>query len=521
MFLLNYLKNKGVFNEFADKSQLKKDILSGITVALALIPESIAFSFVVGINPIIGLHTSFIIGLITAIFGGRPAMISAFTGALALIMGSLLSSYGIEYLYLAVILMGVIQIIFGFLGGGKLFRLIPYTVMLGFLNGLAILIFLAQIKHFKIDGEWIAGYDAIIMIFLVLLTMFIIYFLPKITKSVPSELVAIIVVTLIVFLIPGFDDTRTIYSYLIENGFDSLVGSLPSFNIPEIQDSIWKMLYVTLPVSLMLFAVGTIETLMTLGLVDDLTDSRGKSNKEVKGQGLANIISGFFGGVAGCAMVGQSVINVKNGGRGRISGITASLVLMMLILFAVPFINLIPIASLVGLMFMVVIGTFAWPTLKMLNKIPIADSFVIILTTLITVYTHDLALAVVIGVVISALVFAWQKSTHIEANRYIDNKLITHYELDGPLFFASVERFNCLFDLEKDTNEIIIDFAKSRVMDHSAIEAINNLTSRYRKKGKILHLKHLSNDCKQMIKDADEIIDVNIYEDPKYKVANI
>lgn len=521
MLLLSYLKKQKFFSELQDKAQLKSDILSGLTVALALVPEAIAFSFVAGVNPMVGLHAAFIVWLITAIFGGRPGMISGATGALAVVMTSLVVSHGVEYLFATLVLMGILQILFGLFGLGKLVRLIPHPVMLGFVNGLAIIIFLAQVGQFKVDDKWLGWSELMIMWALILLTMGIIHFLPKLTKSVPSGLVAIVAMTLAVLFIPGLEDVRTVSSYLAENGYKDLVGSFPTFHIPVIEVGFLEMMKIITPYALILVIIGLTESLMTLSLIDEITETRGNNNRESIGQGIANGVCGLFGAMGWCAMIGQSMINISNGGRGRASGISAAIFLIVLIVFATSYIAMIPLAALVGLMFMVVIGTFAWPTFKMLPKIPRSDAFVIIVVTVITVVSGDLALAVVAGVIISALVFAWKKAEHIDVERFVDEKNITHYDLDGPLFFGSVSRFKTLFDISSDTNEVIIDFADSHVMDHSAIEAINSLTEKYLKSGKKLHLKHLSADCRARIKNAEKIVDINVIEDPKYFVADV
>lgn len=520
MLLLSYLKKKGYFSEFWDKRQLKTDILSGLTVALALIPEAIAFSFVAKVDPMIGLHAAFIVGLITALFGGRPGMISGATGAMAVVMTAMVVQYWVEYLFVTLILTGILQMLFGFAKFGKFVRLIPHPVMLGFVNGLAIIIFKSQLEQFKVAWEWISGTPALIMWGLILLTMGIMHFLPKFTKAVPSGLVAIWVVTLITLFIPGFEDTRNIASYLADNGYSELTARFPEFHIPEISTWILETLKIIVPTALALAIIGLTESLMTLSLIDEKTNTRGKWNKESIAQGLANFVCGFFQSMGGCAMIGQSMINISSGWRGRTSGASAAIFLILFIVFGVSIISLIPIAALVGLMFMVVIGTFAWPTLKMLNKIPKSDAFVLVAVTVITVATGDLAIAVISWIIISALVFAWQKSTIIHVKRYIDEKNITHYELEGSLFFGSIEKFKTLFELKKDTDEVIIDFADSRIMDHSAIEAIDNLTEKYSQLWKTLHIKHISEDCRNLIKNADKIVDINIIEDPKYRIAD-
>ena len=508
-------------NELSNPKQLKTDVLSGLTVALALVPEAIAFSFVAGVDPIVGLHAAFIVWLITAIFWGRPGMISWATGALAIVMVSLVAKYGVEYLFATLVLMWVLQMLFWVFWLGRLVRLIPHTVMLGFVNGLAIIIFLSQLEQFKVWENWMSGTQLIIMLGLIALTMAIIHYLPKFTKVVPSGLVAIVFVTLLVIFIPGFWDVANVSSYLAANGYNELRWVFPSFHIPVIPTWFFETLYIIFPYALILAIIGLTESLMTLTLIDEITETRGNNNKESIGQGIANTLCGFFGSMGWCAMIGQSMINISNGWRGRISGISAAVFLILLIVFATSFIAIIPLAALVWLMFIVVIGTFAWPTFKLLPKIPRSDAFVIIAVTIITVVSGDLALAVVAGVIISALNFAWKKAEQIQTNRYIDEKNITHYELDGPLFFGSVEKFKTLFDVKWDTDEIIIDFAKSQVMDHSATEAINTLSEKYKNLWKKLHLRHLSPDCRTLIRNAEQVVDINVIEDPKYFVANI
>lgn len=520
MLILSYLNKSWFFDELKNKNQVKTDILSGLTVALALVPEAIAFSFVAWVNPMVGLHAAFIVWLLTSIFWGRPWMISGATWAMAVIMTSLVVSYGIEYLFATLVLVWIIQILFWLLWLGKFVRLIPHPVMLGFVNGLAIIIFLAQIWQFKVNWDWLAWFDLFMMLWLILLTMFIMYVLPKLTKSVPSGLVAILVVTLIVTFVPWFEEVRTVSNYLSENGYNELVASFPSFHVPIIEKWFLDLLYIVTPYALVLAIIGLTESLMTLTLIDEITETRGKWNKEAVGQGIANTVCGFFGAMWGCAMIWQSMINISSWARWRISGISASIFLILLIVFATPIISMIPLAALVWLMFMVVIWTFAWPTIKMMNKIPKSDAFIIITVTAITVITWDLAIAVISWVIISSLVFAWEKAENISIEKLVDDKNITHYNLDWPLFFWSTTKFKSLFDIKNDTNEIIIDFASSKVMDHSAIEAINSLTEKYEKIWKVLRLKHLSEDCRKLIKNAEKIIDVNVLEDPKYRVAD-
>jgi|TARA_B100000780_G_scaffold59917_1_gene38457 SulP family sulfate permease len=518
------LKSRIQFFE-KSKASIKDDVLSGLTVALALVPEAVAFAFVAGISPVVGLYGAFMMGIITSIFGGRPGMISGATGALAVVMVHLISEgnamgdkdemLGLQYLFATLILTGFFQIGAGVLKLGKFVRMIPHSVMMGFVNGLAIVIFTSQFVMFKVDGEWMSGTALQIMIALVLLTMAIMFLLPKITKKIPGALTAIIVVSAIVIF--GDLDTSTVKSFIIAGGGDGIKAGLPNFNIPMIQLS-WETMSLITPYALILAAIGLIESLMTLNLIDELTETHGNGNKECIAQGSANIVNGFFGGMGGCAMIGQSIINIKSGGRGRLSGIVASLALLCFILFASSYIEKIPIAALVGVMFMVVIGTFAWNTFKVWNKIPLSDVFVIILVTVLTV-VFDLAIAVISGVIISALVFSWQNALMIRARKRVDEHGIKHYEIFGPLFFGSIELFNQKFDVKNDPIEVVIDFAESRIVDQSAIEAINKLAERYLNNGKVIHLRHLSNDCVKLIKKAEKICDVNVLEDPNYFVA--
>lgn len=506
--LLNFLDFK------KKESNIKDELLSGITVALALVPEAIAFSFIAGLSPLIGLYSAFFLGLITSIFGGRPGMISGATGAIAVVLVSLVISHGKEYVFAAVILMGVIQMLVGVLKLGKFIRLVPQSVIYGFVNGLAIVIFTAQFGQFKTldslgNSEWISGTPLYVMLGLVVLTMIIIWGLPKLTKAVPSSLTAIITISLLVI---GFNiPTKTI------GDLATVSGSFPDFHIPEIPLT-WEAFMVVLPYSAIMAGVGLIESLLTLTLIDEITETRGSGNKESLAQGLANFANGFFSGMGGCAMIGQSLINVNAGGRSRISGIVASLGLLSIVLFVGPIIEMIPMAALVGLMFMVAIGTFEWASFKTIGKMPIADVLVIVLVTLITVFLHNLALAVLVGVIVAALVFAWENAKRIRARKYVDENGVKHYEIYGPLFFGSVGTFNDKFDVLNDPQEIIIDFGESRISDMSAIEAINKLTERYQKAGKKLHIKHLSQDCIRLLKNAEKIVEVNILEDPKYKI---
>jgi len=496
------------------RASIKDDILSGLTVALALVPEAVAFAFVANVDPLVGLYAAFMVGLITASIGGRPGMISGATGALAVVMVELVASHGVEYLFAAVVLMGIIQISAGLMRLGKFIRLIPYPVMLGFVNGLAIIIFLAQLGQFKLasaDGlqVWMSGNLLYIMLALVALTMAIIHFLPKLTNAIPASLAAIIVVTAVAH---GFHlDTRMV------GDLASLAGGLPSFHVPMV-DLSFETIKVILPYSIVLAAVGLIESLMTMSLIDEITETRGRGNKETIGQGIANVVTGFFGGMGGCAMIGQSMININSGGRGRLSGITAALSLLIFIVFASSLIEMIPLAALVGVMFMVVIATFAWSSLRILHKIPRSDAIVLIIVSAVTVAT-DLALAVAVGVIVSALVFAWENAQRIEARSHIDEKGTKVYELNGPLFFASVRSFQDKFNPADDPDDVVIEFKNSRVCDHSGLEAVSTLTERYLSHGKKLHLKYLSQECQALLKNAQSIIEVNVIEDPRYRVA--
>ncbi len=505
-----------MFTLFVNRvTSTKDDIFSGLTVALALVPEAVAFAFVAGVHPLVGLYAAFMVGLITATIGGRPGMISGATGALAVVMVALVADHGVEYLFATVILMGIIQILAGVLRLGKFIRIVPYPVMLGFVNGLAIVIFLSQLNNFQIssdsgDWQWMTGSALYIILGLVLLTMLIIHFLPRYTRAFPAPLAAIVVVTLLVILLDL--DTRTV------GDIASIAGNLPDFHIPAVPFTL-ETLWIILPYSLILAAIGLIESLLTMRLIDELTQTRGRSNKECIGQGVANSVTGFFGGMGGCAMIGQSMINVNAGGRGRLSGISAALFLLLFILYASSLIEMVPLAALIGVMFIVVIGTFEWSSFRILRKVPRSDAFVLILVSAITV-AADLAIAVIIGVIVSALVFAWQHAKVISVKSYINEEGAKIYELDGPLFFSSVHNFLGLFDAKNDPQEVIIDFKSSRVYDHSALEAIDALAERYLHADKNLHLRHLSQECRELLNKAGNLVEVNVIEDPKYHVAD-
>lgn len=518
----------------------KNDILSGLTVALALVPEAVAFAFVAGVDPLVGLYGAFMMGLITAVFGGRPGMISGATGAMAVVMVHLVSKgnevglsldqpveqLGLQWLFITLLLVGLIQMSAGFFRLGKFVRLIPHPVMLGFVNGLAIVIFLSQLGLFKtkVNGEfqWLSGGPLYLMLGLVALTMGIMWGLPKLTKKVPAALLAIIVVAAIAIF--GGLEVSTVGSFIREGGGSGLKGGLPMFqwqlfDMFATLDGHW--LSTIVPTAFILAAIGLIESLMTLNLIDELTETRGSGNRECVAQGGANLINGLFGGMGGCAMIGQSIININSGGRGRLSGIIAAVALLCFILFGSGLIEQIPIAALVGVMFMVVIGTFAWSSFRILHKIPLADTVVLIAVSAITVW-QDLAIAVLSGVIISALVFAWKNATMIRARKQIKEDGTKVYEIWGPLFFGSVQNFNGKFDVKNDPTQVEIDFMESKVSDHSGIEALRGIANRYIQQGKQVKLTHLSPDCIALLLKANprfETIIERSIDDPRYYVV--
>ncbi|WP_026898979.1 SulP family inorganic anion transporter [Daejeonella oryzae] len=507
---------KSWFNlfDFTQKVNYKTEILAGITVAMTMMPESLSFAILAGFPPLMGLYAAFIMGLVTSIFGGRPGLISGGAGATVVVLIALMNSNGIEYVLAAVALAGVLQILTGLFRLGKFIRLVPQSVMYGFVNGLAVIIFMSQLGQFKtvVNGQtiWMRGEALWIMAGLTALTIAIITFVPRLTKAIPASLIAIIVIFLIVL---GFNiDTRLV------RDIASVSGGFPPFHVPQIPFNL-DTLKIIFPYSLIMAGVGLTEGLLTLNLVDEITGTRGNGNRESIAQGSANILNGLFSGMGGCPMIAQTLVNLSAGARARLSGIIASLTILLIILYGAPVIELVPMAALTGVMIMVAIGTFEWVSFKIINKMPLPDIFVGILVAIITVYLHNLALAVLIGVIISALVFAWESSKRIRAKKYLDESGVKHYEIYGPLFFGSVAAFNEKFDLASDPKEIIIDFKDSRVADMSGIEALNKLTEKYRQAGKKLHLRHLSEDCRRLLKNADQIIDVNIIEDPAYHVA--
>jgi SulP family sulfate permease len=501
--------------DFSQKINYKNEILAGLTVAMTMIPESLSFAILAGFPPLVGLYAAFIAGLVTAVFGGRPGMVSGGAGATVVVVIALMRSDGIEFVFAAVALAGIFQILVGLLKLGKFIRLVPQPVMYGFVNGLAVIIFMSQLEQFKaiVNGEstWLQGESLYIMLGLVALTISIVVLLPKVTKAVPSSLVAIIVVFVLV-LIFGID-TKTVQDIA------SVEGGFPPFHIPNIPWT-FETLKIIAPYSLIFAAVGLTEGLLTLNLVDEITGTRGKSNRECIAQGSSNILNGFFNGMGGCPMIAQTLVNLSAGSRARLSGIIAAITILIIILFGAPVIGKLPMAALVGVMVMVAVGTFEWASFRILNKMPRHDIFVIILVAVITILLHNLALAVLIGVIISALVFAWESAKRIRARTYVDEKGAKHYEIYGPLFFGSTMNFMDKFDIETDPSEVIINFKESRVNDMSAIDALNNLTKKYNYVGKTVHLKYLSKDCIQLLKNAEAVIDVNILEDPSYKVMS-
>ena len=513
-------------NSAAQRSNIKNDVLSGLTVALALVPEAVAFALIAGVEPLVGLYAAFMVGLITAVMGGRPGMISGATGALAVVMVALVADHGVQYLFATVVLMGFIQMAAGVLRVARFIRLVPHPVMLGFVNGLAIVIFLAQLGQFGVAGEpgwavgtflegsiidvaWLAPDQLTIMLALVAVTMAIIKFLPMLTNAIPSSLAAIVAVSVAVVAI-GID-TKVV------GDVAKIAGGLPNFNIPAVPFNL-ETLGIIFPYAVILAAIGLIESLLTLRLIDEITETRGNGNKECVAQGLANTATGLFGGMGGCAMIGQSMINVNSGGRGRLSGITAALSLLAFILFASSLIEQIPIAALIGVMFIVVIGTFEWSSFRIIRRVPKQDAFVLIIVSAVTVFT-DLAIAVIVGVIISALVFAWNHAKEVRVEKR-ENRYGSHYyTVHGPLFFGSTASFSEQFTPRDDNKDVIIDFADSRVADHSGIEAIDALAMRYKKNNRTLHLIHLSKECKKLLKKAGDMVEVNVVEDPDYFVA--
>jgi SulP family sulfate permease len=497
--------------DFRQAVDYRLEILSGLTVAMALIPEAVAFALIAGLSPLTGLYAAFMVGLVASVLGGRPGMISGATGAVAVVLAALALSHGPEYIFATVILAGVLQLLAGVLKLGKLMRLVPQPVIFGFVNGLAIIIGGSQIDQFKDDGgAWLAGESLAVFAGLTLLSMAIIAFLPKLTKKVPAGLTAIVVVFGLAAVL-GID-TKTV------GDLASIQGGFPPFHLPEVPVT-WDTMTVIFPYAAVVAGVGLIESLLTLNILDEITGTRGHGNRECVAQGAANVLSGLFSGMGGCAMIGQSLINVSSGARARLSGIVAAVMLLVFIVFGAPLIEQLPMAALTGLMVMVAIGTFEWASLKTFRRMPTSDVFIMVLVTLVTAVLHNLALAVLVGVVVAALMFAWDNAVRIRARKRIDEQGWKHYELYGPLFFGSTTVFAEKFDVEGDPEHVVLDFQESRVVDMSAIEALNRLTARYAKAGKKVHLRHLSEDCRALIDKAESIIEINHFEDPTYKVV--
>lgn len=505
---------KKYFNlfDFNQKVNYRTEILAGLTVAMTMIPESLSFALLAGFPPLVGLYGAFIMGLFTAIFGGRPGLISGGAGATVIVLIALMQSHGLEYVFAAIALAGVFQVLVGIFRLAKFIRLVPQSVMYGFVNGLAIVIFLAQISQFKTTGTpatWMSGKELAVMLGLVALTIGLVVVVPKLTKAVPASLVAIAVVFGLVYLVGV--DTKTI------SDIASVQGGLPPFHIPVVPLE-WNTLWIIAPYAAIMAGVGLTEGLLTLNLVDEITQTKGNGNRESMAQGGANILNGFFFGMGGCPMIAQTLVNLSAGARVRLSGIVAALAILIIVLFGAPVIGELPVAALTGVMIMVAVGTFEWASFRIFGRMPKADIVIMLIVTGITVFLHNLALAVLVGVIISALVFAWENAKRIRARKFTDEQGVKHYEIYGPLFFGSVSAFVEKFDVANDPQEVIIDFSESRVADMSAIDALNALTQRYRQAGKTVHLRHLSEDCRKLLGNAKQLIEVNVMEDPTYPV---
>ena len=491
----------------------KNEILAGLTVAMTMIPESLSFAILAGLSPLTGLYAAFIMGIVTSILGGRPGMVSGGAGATIVVLMALIASHGVQYLFATVIVAGILQLMVGIFKFGKFVRLIPQPVMYGFLNGLAIIIFMAQVEQFKITTAgittWMSGPELYIMAALVLLTIAIVLVFPKVSKAIPSSLIAIIAVFAVAYFFNI--DTKKV------EDIASVKGSFPAFHIPEIPFTL-ETLKIIFPYALVMAGVGLIESLLTLNMVDEITNTKGSSNKESIAQGVANISNGFFGGMGGCAMVAQTLVNLNAGAKTKLSAFIGSIVILLVILVASPFIEQIPMAALVGVMMIVAIKTFQWASIRTINKFPKSDIIVGFLVAAITVLLHNLALAVLVGVVISALVFAWDNAKRIRARKFVDDEGIKHYQIYGPLFFGSTSNFMDKFDIENDPAQVVIDFDESRVVDMSAIETLHKLTERYAQHNKTITLRHLSPDCRNLLGNAKGVIEVNIDTDPTYKI---
>lgn len=498
--------------DFKQKVNYKNEVLAGLTVAMTMIPEALSFAILAGFPPLTGLYAAFIMGLVTAILGGRPGLVSGGAGATVITLIALMKLHGLEYVFAAIVVAGIIQIIVGIFKLGKFVRLVPQSVMYGFVNGLAIVIFMSQITQFKVQGtdDWLTGTALYTMLGLVFLTVLIVWLLPKITKAVPSSLVAIVVVFAIV-LIFGVQ-TKTV------NDIASIAGGFPPFHIPNVPFNL-ETLQIVLPYGIIMAMVGLTEGLLTLNLVDEIVGNKGNGNKECVAQGTANILNGFFFGMGGCPMIAQTLVNLSAGARARLSAIVASLTILLIVLVGGPVIGKLPMAALVGVMMMVAIGTFEWSSFRVVNKMPKSDVFTLVVVAAVTVYFHNLALAVLIGVIIAALVFAWESARRIRARKRIDENGVKHYEIYGPLFFGSTAAFLEKFDVQGDPDLVVIDFKESRVSDMSAIDAVNKITERYKKLNKKVTLRHLSADSRLLLRNAGGIIEINI-DDPVYEVAD-
>lgn len=496
-----------------DSVTIKNELLAGLTISLALMPECIAFAIVAHLSPLVGLYTAAIICLITAILGGRPGLISGAAGSVAVVSVALVVNYGVEYLFLAVILMGIIQILVGYFKLAKFIRLVPQPVVYGFLNGLAIIIFLSQFNQFKTAaGAWLSGTLLIIMLILVGISAAIMYFLPRFTNKVPSGLVAIVVVAVINFVF--MLNTKTI------GDIASISSGLPSFHIPMVPLT-FESLAIVLPYAILMASVGLIETLLTVNVVDEMTNTRGRANRESIGQGVANLLCGFFQGMGGCAMVGQTMVNLESGGLKRLSGVIAGISIFVIIIFGSSIVDIIPMAALVGVMFIVAINTFKWSSWRMLKHVPRVDQAVMVIVTVVTVVLNNLAIAVLIGVIISALNMAWEGSKRVSVVPSFDEKNnVQYYEIKGPLFFASTANFKLAFDFNLNADVVVINFLNSRIVDQSAIVAIDEVSNRYREKGIKVLLSHLSSDCYELLDGANEFMEVDILENPYYRIPS-
>ena len=496
-----------------EKINYKNEILAGLTVSMTMIPESLSFAILAGLSPLTGLYAAFLMGIVTAILGGRPGMVSGGAGATIVVLMALAASHGVEYLFAAVALAGLMQILVGAFKLGKFIRLIPQPVMYGFLNGLAIIIFMAQLKQFKFiqNGAevWMSGTPLLIMAALTLLTIIVVLIFPRITKAVPASLVAIMLTFALVYFLKI--DTKKVIDIA------SVSGSFPSFHIPNVPFNL-ETLKIIFPYASVMAAVGLIESLLTLNMVDEITNTKGSSNQEAIAQGSANVINGFFAAMGGCAMVAQTLVNINAGARTKISAIVGALGILFVILVGGNVIEQIPMAALVGVMMMVAISTFQWGFLRLLNKMPKSDVIVGILVAAITVILHNLALAVLVGVIISALVFSWDNAKRIRARKSVADNGAKIYEIYGPLFFGSTSSFMEKFDFQEDPEQIIIDFQESRVVDMSAIETLKKLIQKYQEQNKKVTLRHLSPDCVRLLDNAKGFIEVDIEEDPTYKV---